>query len=135
MKKRPPATAATSETTSINRMRLRRRRNPISRVARVRLRSTLGTSLRIVSGIALCPGQRSGLALCNGLAKIFLLGRELRDHALDAVAVDAGKRRRHQFFAQLTELFEQRARGWREIKPVGAAIIRIGPAFDQAAGR
>jgi len=67
------------------------------------------------------------------LAQVLLDDCELRDHSFDALAFHARKRRRHQFVAEIAELLEQRAGAGGEIKPVGAAVIWIGAAFDQSA--
>src|SRR5580704_7751758 len=119
------------------------------RIKRMRLRSAsvsvaargfgglrLGASLRTGSAIAALSrcagGGRGGWPLLDRLAQIFLHYRQLGDDLLDALARNAGQRRRHHVLAKGAKLFEHRSCCRRQKQPLGAAIVRIRAALDQA---
>src|ERR1700731_169150 len=120
----------------------------IRRMKRMRLRSAsvsvaargfgglrLGASLRTGSAIAAlsrCAGGAGGRPLLDRLAQIFLHHRQLGDDLLDALARYAGQRRRHHVLAERAELLEHGPRRRRQKQPLGAAIVGIGAALDQA---
>src|SRR5271156_6663199 len=70
--------------------------------------SARDTALRACSAIGLSSHGGTGRrSLLDRVTEIFFDGRELPDHPLDAVALDAMERGGHQLFAQIGELFEQ----------------------------
>src|ERR1700691_5180751 len=95
-----------------------------------------GTGLSAGSAIALLllriGGLRIGL-LRNRLAQVLFDDRELADHLFYGRALDPGKRRRHQLFAELAQALDDRARGFGQIEAFGAAVVGIGTALDQTA--
>ena len=48
------------------------------------------------------------------------------------LGVEAVEHRLHHVLAELGEAVEQRPRGRRQVQPLGAAVVRIGAALDQA---
>src|SRR3984885_409143 len=91
-----------------------------------------GTDRRARSAIALLPSRACGLVL-DRVADVFLDGGKLGDHPLDGIAIDAGKRGVHQFLAEVAKAFQQGPGLGGQIKPLGAAVVRIRPALDKAA--
>src|SRR5580704_12493757 len=129
----PISTIAGSTTSRI--MRRRARTKPMS--DRVRLPaapSRCGVNLRTVSVIALLQrGLLAVLLLLDRLAQVLLHGGKMREQTVDVGGGEPGERRLHQVFAELGQALEKRPRAGRQIEPLGAAIVGVGPTLDQAA--
>ena len=70
--------------------------------------------------------------LLDRLAQILLHHRELCDDLLDGLARNAGERGAHHVLAKRAKLLEHRPRRRRQEQPLGAAVVGIGAALDQA---
>jgi len=66
------------------------------------------------------------------LAQIFFHDCQLGDDLLDGLARHAGERGFHHVLAKCAKLLEHRSRRRRQKQPLGAAIVGIRAAFDQA---
>src|ERR1700730_13388172 len=130
----PVTTAMTGTTTRrMNRMRLRSA--SVSVAARGFGGLRLGASWRTGSAIAAlsrCAGAAGGGPLLDRLAQIFLHHGQLRDDLLDGLTRNAGERGFHHVLAKRAKLLEHRPRRRRQKQPLGAAIVGIRTALDQA---
>src|SRR5256885_2342692 len=68
----------------------------------------------------------------NSLPEVFPREPELRKQHVNGGRIDAGQHLFRQLLDLARDAVEQRACGRGEVKPFGAAIIRVGPALDQA---
>ena len=92
-----------------------------------------GTDLRARSAIALLPRRAGRRSLLDGLTQIFFDDGKLRDHLLDAFAIDAERAPSPSFPPRGPPSCSSsgRAAGGQK-QPLGAAIFGIGTALDQA---
>ena len=67
-----------------------------------------GTDLRARSAIALLSSRAGCGLVLDRVAQIFLDDGKLGDHALDGLAINAGKRGVHQFLAEIAKALQQR---------------------------
>src|SRR5580693_3209822 len=113
-------------TTTRRMKRMRLRSASVSVAARGFGGLRLGASLRTGSAIAAlsrCAGAAGGGPLLDRLAQIFLHHGQLRDDLLDGLTRNAAER---------AKLLEHRSRRRRQEQPLGAAVIGIRAALDEA---
>ena len=78
--------------------------------------------------------RRRRRSLLDRLAQIFFHDRKLRDHLLDASRARRRRARSPSVSSPRSRKpFEQRPRRRRQEQPLGAAVVGIGAALDQAA--
>src|ERR1700692_514056 len=131
-------TTATTGAMTRRMKRMRLRKASVSVAARgfggLRLGASLrtGSAIAAVSRCAGSPGGAGGGPLLDSLAQIFLQHRQLGHDLLDALARNAGERGAHHVLAKRAKLLEHRPRRRRQEQPLGAAVVGIGAALDQA---
>src|ERR1700688_4749054 len=127
-----PATTAMTGTTTRRMKRIRLRSASVSVAARGFGGLRLGASFRTGSAIAALSRGAGRGPLLNRLAQIFLHHRQLGDDLLDALARNAGECSFHHVLAKRAKLLEHGPRRRRQKQPLGAAVIGIRAALDQA---